>query len=86
MIGAIVYILCGLSSLLCTVLLFKHYARTRLRLLFWSASAFLCFTLTNIILFIDVVLVPEIDLSLLRNCINLSGVMILLYGLIHNES
>lgn len=84
--GELVYILCALSSSLCTILLYRHYARTRLKLLFWSATAFLCFTLTNIVLFIDLVLVPTIDFTLWRSILTLVGVVVLLYGLIHHHN
>jgi hypothetical protein len=49
--------------------------------------AFLCFTITNIILFIDIVILPTtVDLSLVRNFITLLGVVVLLYGLIKGNT
>jgi hypothetical protein len=86
-LGQIVYILCGLTSLGCMVLLIKGYRKSRVELLFWSAMAFLCFTITNIILFIDIVILPTtVDLSLVRNFITLLGVVVLLYGLIKGNT
>jgi hypothetical protein len=85
--GEIVYILCGLTSLGCTVLLMKRYTQTRVELLFWSAVAFLCFTGTNILLFVDLVVLPtSVDLTLLRNGVTLLGVILLLYGLIKGST
>jgi hypothetical protein len=86
MIGQIVYILCALTSFGCTVLLIARYRKARANLLFWSALAFLAFTATNILLFLDLVVLPDVDLALWRNGFTLAGVIILLYGLIHNNT
>jgi hypothetical protein len=84
--GQIVYILCGLTSLGCTVLLFGRYRQTRVKLLFWSALAFLAFTVTNVLLFVDLVIFPSWDLAVWRNAWTLAGVMVLLGALIHDNS
>jgi hypothetical protein len=87
MIGPfIVYLLCALTSLGCTLLLIGRYRKTRVDLLFWSALAFLAFTITNALLFIDLAVVPGLDLALLRNGFTFVGVMVLLYGLIQNNT
>jgi len=86
MIAKIVYLLCALTSLACTSLLLRHYFRTRLPLLFWSGFGFLLFAGSNVLLFIDLVLVPESDLSVWRNCITLAGVIVLLYGLLRAKT
>jgi hypothetical protein len=78
----IVYLLCALTSLFCAVLLFRQYRNSRARLLFWSALCFVCFTITNILLFLDLIIFPERDLSALRSGTALLGVVMLLYGLI----
>lgn len=84
--AGVVYMLCGLTSLTCTVLLLGRFRKTRASLLLWSALAFLAFTLTNVLLFVDLALVQEIDLSLARGCATLAGVAVLLYGLIHDHT
>jgi hypothetical protein len=84
-IAEIIYLLCALTSFLCTVLLLRHYAKTKLPLLLWSGLAFMLFTATNVLLFIDLVMVPEINLIILRNGLTLSGVVLLLYGLISTK-
>ena len=83
--ASFVYILCGLTSFCCTVLLVRGYQRARVSLLFWSALAFLCFTMTNALLYIDLVMLPRLDLSHIRNLITLGGIVLLLYGLIHDS-
>jgi drug/metabolite transporter superfamily protein YnfA len=80
--AAFVYILCALTSVLCAVLLLRASRRTPTRLLFWSGNSFICLALANVLLFVDLVMVPNYDLLLLRNVITLSGVVMLLYGLI----
>ena len=79
---ALVYLLCALTSLACAVLLLRRYRRRKVRLLFWSGLAFLALALSNIVLFVDLILVPNMDLSLWRNALTLSGLVLLLYGLI----
>jgi hypothetical protein len=86
LLGQIIYILCALTSAGCTFLLFGRYRKTRVSLLFWSAVAFLAFTLTNILLYIDLILVPDIDFVVVRNSITLVGAIVLLYGLIRNST
>jgi hydrogenase/urease accessory protein HupE len=80
--AALIYILCALTSAACTVLLLRHYRRSRVRMLFWSALAFLAFALANVLLFIDVIMLPQVDLTIARSLATLCGVLLLLYGLI----
>ena len=82
MIGSAVYVLCALTSLLCAVLLLRAYHSRRAPLLLWSGAAFGLFTASNVMLFVDLVLVPSVDLSLVRNIITLFGIALLLRGLI----
>jgi hypothetical protein len=77
-----VYILCSLTSIGCAALLLKSYFRSRTRLLFWSGACFVALALTNTLLFVDLVVVPQYDLSALRNSIALGGLLMLIYGLI----
>ncbi|MDQ6716927.1 MAG: DUF5985 family protein [Gemmatimonadota bacterium] len=80
--GLIVYSLCAVTSLACAILLFRSYAQTRVRLLLWSALCFAFFTLNNLLLIIDVRVVPGVDLSVARTLPSLIGIALLLYGLI----
>jgi hypothetical protein len=77
-----VYILCSLTALACGVLLLRGYGRSRMRLLLWCGVFFLAMAAENALLFIDVVIVPDVDLSDVRRIIPLIGVLLLLYGLI----
>lgn len=79
----VLYLLAVLTCLACTVLLFRGYARSGLRLLFWSALCFVFLTLNNVLLFFDLVLFPtELDLRPYRLLAALTGLLFLLYGFI----
>lgn len=80
--AAIVYVLCFVTSLLCAVLLFRGFKRSRVRLLLWSSLCFFGLALNNALLFADRILVPETDLYIVRTLPTLIGLGLLLYGLI----
>ncbi len=81
----IVYILCALTSLASAILLFRGYLKNKNKLLFWSSFGFLGFGVNNTILFIDLLVVPEIDLSIIRVFPALIGMLIFVSGLIFGE-
>jgi hypothetical protein len=80
--ASVVYALCALTSGLCAVLLGRAYRASRARLLLWSSLAFVGLTLNNLVLFIDLIVVPTVDLSLYRSLLAAVSVMVLLLGLI----
>lgn len=82
MLASIVYILCALTSGLCAWLLLRGYGRSRARLLFWSGLCFVGLALNNVLLVIDVRVVPAVDLSVWRTVPALIGVSLLVYGLV----
>ena len=77
-----VYLLCAITSCLCAVLLFRGYMKTRVRLLFWSCLCFVGLAIDNALLYVDVVIVPGVDLSIWRRMPALAALMLLNYGLI----
>jgi hypothetical protein len=77
-----VYVLCGLTALLCAVLLLRAYAQARVRLLLWSGICFIGLTLNNVLLFVDKVLVPSADLGPWRTALAIVALLPLLYGMI----
>jgi Family of unknown function (DUF5985) len=83
MLKPAVYLLCMATSLLCLILLARSYARSRMRLLLWSALCFVFLAINNLLLFVDVVVFPvEVDLLPYRQLSSLLGVGVLLYGFI----
>jgi hypothetical protein len=77
-----VYILCMLTSAAVAFLLLRAYSSTRARILFWSGLGFVGLALNNVLLVIDLMVVPQTDLSMVRNLPSLVGMALLLYGLI----
>ena len=78
----ILYLLAVLTCLACTILLWRSYARTGLRLLLWSALCFVGLTLSNLLLFFDLMVFAELDLRLWRLLAALAGLAFLVYGFI----
>jgi uncharacterized membrane protein len=80
--AAVIYFLCAATALICTVLLLRAYRQGGYRLLFWSGLCFAGLTANNLLLVIDKLVVPDIDLSTLRAAVALLAMAVLLYGLI----
>ena len=81
-IGAAVYILCFLTSAACALLLIRSYRRSRARLLLWSGVAFVALAANNLLLVIDLLLLPAMDLRVVRMALSLAALAILLFGFI----
>ena len=80
--GQAVYILGVLTTLACAVLLLRGYAHTKRRLLLWSGLCFVGLTISNILIFVDLVMFPQVDLYVWRLSAAALGMTLLLYGLI----
>jgi hypothetical protein len=78
----LVYVLCALTSVLCAGLLLRAYRANRTRLLLWSTLCFIGLGINNILLFVDIVLVPDIDLQIFRTGSALLALVLLTIGLI----
>jgi hypothetical protein len=85
-VAEIVYLLCTATSLLCTILLFRAYRKSRARLLLWSGLCFACLCLNNFLLFLDVIVLETVDLSAWRLIPALVGVGMLCDGLVEGET
>jgi len=77
-----VYILCFLTSAACAVLLLRGYRRSRMRFLLWSGLCFIALAANNLLLFLDLIVFTQVDLSLWRNLTALAAIALLLYGLV----
>jgi hypothetical protein len=77
-----VYLLCAVMSLFCMVLLVRGYRQQPSRLTFWSSLCFAGFAVSNGLLFVDLVIVPSVDLSLVRAIVAVVAVLTMLVGLI----
>jgi len=81
-VASVVYVLCFLTSLACALLLLKGYKKSGARLLLWSGLCFVFFAINNLLLFIDMVVYPSVNLTLWRSLPVLIGLLLLVYGLI----
>ena len=78
-----IYILCALTGILCAVLLFRGYRANRTRLLFWASLAFFLLAVNNVVLYVDLVILPSLpDLFWYRTGVALAGMLLLLFGLV----
>ena len=80
--AAAVYLLCFVTSSACALLLARNYRRTRARLLLWSALCFGLLALNNLAVILDLLVVPDRDLRLVRLLLSLGAVGVLLFGFI----
>lgn len=80
--ASLVYSLCAITALVCTVMLLMAYRKSAYRLLLWSGLCFAGLTVNNAMLVADKVLFPLTDLSTARTFIALISLTVLLYGLI----
>jgi hypothetical protein len=78
----VLYALAIVTSLGCTVLLVRGWRLRRYPLLLWSSLCFAGLTVNNALLFLDLVVFPNVDLRLWRLLASLAGVLCMLYAFI----
>ena len=86
MMAELVYVLCALASLACALLLIRSYLRTRLRLALLTCLCFAGLALNNLLLLVDLVVVPSMDLSLLRSAVAVAALGLLVLGLVLEDA
>jgi len=64
------------------ILLLRNYLKDRKPLLFWSTACFVGLAVNNLLLFLDLVILTDIDLRWARSLSALAAVSVLLYGFI----
>jgi hypothetical protein len=85
-IAEAIYLLCAATSLVAAALLFRHYRHRRTPLLFWSFVGFAGLAVNNAFVFIDLAVLPDVDLSLPRSAAGAIALLALVYGLIWESS
>jgi hypothetical protein len=80
--ASLVYALGFCVTFTCAALLLRAYVRVRLRLLFWSGLCFVGLTLSNALLVIDLVFVPDVNLYVWRLATAAVAMLVLLLGLV----
>ncbi|MBI2909983.1 MAG: hypothetical protein HYX92_20270 [Chloroflexi bacterium] len=78
----IVYALVTLTALACALLLLRAYSQNGERLLMWAGLCFAGLTLNNLLVLVDVVVLPQVSLYLLRQVVGLISMAVLVYGLV----
>lgn len=77
-----VYILGAVTSLLCGILLLRGYLGARKKLLLWSGICFIGLAVSNFLVFVDLVVLPNVDLYSWRLLTAALAMLALLWGLI----
>lgn len=80
-----VYVLCAITSLLCAVLLLRSWFAAKRRLLMWSALCFVGLMANNLLLVVDRILVPSVDMSMIVKLPALAGVALFVFGLVWEQ-
>ena len=78
----LVYVLCSATSLFCAAMLFRSYLRQRSRLLLWSTLCFLGLAVNSVVLFVDLAVLPAIDLRPVRTTAALVSMLLMTIGLV----
>lgn len=81
-----VYILCAVTSIVCAAMLARAYRQRRTRILWWSMWCFVGLAINNLVLVADRMVVPTIDLGLVRAGTAVAAMAVLVVGLILGES
>ena len=77
-----VYTLCFVTSSACAFLLARSYKRSRARLLLWSALCFLLLAGNNLMVVIDMLILPDVDLNVVRLGFSAGALAVLLFGFV----
>ena len=80
-----IYILCAFTALACACLLLRSYLKSGYRLLLWSSLCFAGLSLNNLLLTLNRLKLPSIDLSAWPSVTALIALLTLLYGLVWEE-
>jgi Family of unknown function (DUF5985) len=81
-LASLIYLLCLGTSAGCAWLLLRSYIKNGARLLLWSAICFVLIALNNLLVVVDLIILPTIDLVPFRRLASLVAVAVLLFGFI----
>ena len=82
MFPAAVYLLCFGTSSACAYLLARNYVRTGVRLLLWSAICFVLLAGNNLMVVLDLLVLPDLDLQVIRLAFSAAALSVLLFGFV----
>lgn len=78
----VVYFLCFLTSAVCACMLARSYSRNGTGLLLWSSISFSFLAANNLVLVLDLVVWPDVDLRLARLLLSLAAAVSLIWGFV----
>ena len=81
-----IYLLSAATCLVAAGMLLRQYRRRRTPLLLWSFIAFIGLSANNVLVYVDLVLVTDVDLSTPRAATGAVAMLVLVYGLIWEAS
>jgi hypothetical protein len=81
----LIYGLCTILSLAIAVMLWRQQRRLPTRMIYWTALCFSGLALSNLVLVLDKLVFPELDLRVLRHSISLLSIGLLLFGLVYED-
>ena len=84
--SAALYLLNFAVNMLCSILLLRAYRRVMKRLLLWSGLCFAGLALSSAMVFVDLIMLPQIDLFPVRLGIGIAALALMVYGLIFEEA
>ena len=79
---AIVYLLCLVTSVACAWLLGRSYGRSGMRLLLWSCVCFVLLAANNLVLVVDLLVLPQFDLQIVRVALAVAAAAALIWGFV----
>jgi hypothetical protein len=74
--------MCAVAATICAWLLLRAWFKGRYRLLLWSGLCFVGLTINNLLLVADKLILPDVDLTIIRGVEALLSMAVLLYGLV----
>jgi hypothetical protein len=81
----LIYGLCTILSLAIAVMLWRQHRRSPSRMIYWTALCFTGLALSNLVLVVDKLVFPDVDLRVLRHSISLLSIGLLLFGLVYED-
>lgn len=81
----LIYGLCTVLSLFIAVMLWRQQRRLPTRMIYWTAMCFTGLALSNLLLVLDKLVFPELDLRVLRHSVSLLSISLLLLGLVYED-
>jgi len=80
-VAELIYLLSAATSLVSAWMLLRYYLARRTSLLLWSCIGFLGLAANSVLVYLDLVTFPTVDLMLVRTVVGAAGILALVYGL-----